>query len=170
MTEQWKPIPAEPNYEASDQGRIRRVVGGKGCRAGRVLKPLPHVGGYQVVNLWTDGRVRRRTIHTLVYEAFVGPRPDGMEVNHVDGVKTNNALTNLQGSTRTENQRHAVDTGLAATGSRHPRYTITPELEQRIRDASGRGLSNADIARDLSVSRTAVRRVVSGLDRFGAVS
>jgi hypothetical protein len=62
-------------------------------------------------------------VHALVAEAFICPRPKGMEVNHKDGVKTNNHFSNLEWLTRRGNAEHARDMGLLATGERHPRHT-----------------------------------------------
>lgn len=164
--EQWRLVPGTPNYEVSDFGRVRRITGGRGVRAGRILKPGKHPGGYQVVSLWTDGICRKRTIHTLVYEAFIGPRPEGMEVNHLDGVKTNNALSNLEGCTRAENQRHAVSHGLAAMGERHHNFAITDETVAAIR-AAAPGRSQRHLARQFGVAQSTVGDILAGRGRFG---
>lgn len=101
----WRPCVGLSNYAISNDGQVRREVGGRGHRAGRVLKPLPHPRGYQQVNLWHDGRLTRRTIHSLVAEAFLGPRPDGQEIDHIDGDKHHNHVDNLEYVTSSENKR-----------------------------------------------------------------
>lgn len=65
-------------------------------------------GGYQRVNL--DGR--HRYIHRLVADAFFAGEHDGIDVNHIDGNRLNNDLTNLEWCTRKENIRHAYINGL----------------------------------------------------------
>lgn len=85
-------------------------------RRGRVLRPQPHNNGYRTVS--PDGR-KHKTIHSLVAAAFLGPRPDGCDVNHIDGDKTNNAASNLEYVTRKENMQHAMATGLWTPSADH---------------------------------------------------
>ena len=82
-------------------------------------------------------------VHSLVALAFIGPRPEGMEVNHKDCDKQNNALNNLEYVTHGENQRHAAQMGrmsndnwtrremLYRTNSTHPKLalSLTPSPE-----------------------------------------
>lgn len=96
-TERWLPVLGYENkYEVSDLGRVRSA------RLGRLLKPLPCVGGYAQVCLYSSGRDTGKfhLIHKLVLEAFVGPRPAGMQACHFpDQSGTNNRLSNLRWDT-----------------------------------------------------------------------
>lgn len=106
--EQWRDIPGyEGRYQVSDAGR---VVGLKG-----VLTPQVQNSGYQVVHLYLNGRRTVRLVHSLVAECFVHGRFNGANVNHRDGVKTNNAASNLEWVTRSQNMLHAVAAGLTNT-------------------------------------------------------
>jgi hypothetical protein len=114
--EEWRPVPAAPGYEASDQGRIRSVdrvyvdaMGRHQHRKGVVLRESA-VGeeGRPYVSL---GRGRHRLVYRLVLEAFVGPCPDGMEACHGDGNHRNNRLDNLRWDTRGANMLDAVRHG-----------------------------------------------------------
>lgn len=105
----WKAIPEyRADYEVSNLGRVRsldRLVShGVGNfqrkRKGTILKPGTVKSGHQLVVL---GRGHSRLIHRLVLEAFVGPRPDGMECCHGDGDPANNCLNNLRWDTRSAN-------------------------------------------------------------------
>jgi hypothetical protein len=80
-----------------------------------VLKPAPKPSGHLSVVLGRDGGTR--DVHRIVLDAFVGPRPDGMECRHLDDDPTNNALSNLVWGTRSENQLDAVRNGRKAVGS-----------------------------------------------------
>ena len=108
MTEQWRTIPGyEGYYEASDQGRIRRVAGGKGASIGRVLKLYIEKNGYGTVRLSRDNTNKKYTVHRLISLTFFGERLDGMTVNHKNGIKTDNRSCNLEYMTRSENSLHA---------------------------------------------------------------
>ena len=73
------------------------------------MTPQPNRGGYRKVHLTRDGVGRGYLVHRLIAETFL-PNPEEKEqVNHIDGDKTNNALDNLEWSTRDENMRHAAD-------------------------------------------------------------
>lgn len=82
----WKPIPGYEGYEASTLGRIRSLKYGKI----RILKLFKTKKGYLRVNLWKDGKMKPFFVHRLVYEAFNGAIPDGMQVNHINEDKEDN--------------------------------------------------------------------------------
>lgn len=109
---QWKPVSRCLNYEVSNEGRVRRVTRGSGTNVGRVLRTAIGTQGYPVIQLWENGKAIFIHVHVLVAEAFLGSRPLKHDVNHIDGVKTNNNCLNLEYVTRTENMRHAVRIGL----------------------------------------------------------
>ena len=68
--------------------------------------------GYYAVSLWKNNIGKSARVHRIVAESFIGEIPQDMQVNHIDGVKTNNNLTNLEIVTRSENILHAYRTGL----------------------------------------------------------
>lgn len=105
--ETWVPVPGFNDYEVSQGGVIRRAVKGR-WPAGKVLRPGSQTNGYQVVMLWRDRRQHARRVHSVVAEAFLGPRPEGHDVNHRDCDRTNNAASNLEYLTRAENCRHSA--------------------------------------------------------------
>lgn len=115
MTEIWKDVVGyEGLYQVSNLGRVRSLDThdrlGR-LRRGRVLKDSNNGTGYRMVNLKHDGKQRMRTVHRLVMETFV-PNNDDLEINHIDGDKSNNTLVNLEWCTRSENVTHAVKLGL----------------------------------------------------------
>lgn len=109
--EVWKPVAGEPTAAVSSLGRVKKLRhrvtykdGRSFERDERVLDPKPKQG-YPAVDLHLRGRV---CVHTLVAEAFIGDRPAwARTVNHKDGVKTNNAATNLEWASYADNNRHA---------------------------------------------------------------
>ena len=93
------------DYGVRDNGDVVSYKHGKV----RLLKPSINKGGYKIVNLMVDGNRRGFAVHTLIAQAFV-PNPENKpQVNHKDGVKTNNAYNNLEWSTASENVRHSFD-------------------------------------------------------------
>ena len=105
--ERWRPVPAYAGYyEVSQLGRVRslprndrrgrRVVGG-------MRKPHIAASGYPCVTLHRDGSSQTHYVHSLVLEAFVGPRPPGAEACHGEGGPSDNRVDNLRWDTHREN-------------------------------------------------------------------
>ena len=94
--ENWRSINLYLNYEISDIGRVKNV------KTGRILKPSINTGGYYYVNLCNGGKVKHK-IHRLVAEAFITNFEDKPVVDHHDGNKTNNHISNLGWATIKEN-------------------------------------------------------------------
>lgn len=82
-------------YEATSDGHIISHH-----RSPRELKTPPNSEGYCQVNLCRDGEAVNRHVHSLVAATFHGPRPDGLEVLHLDGNRSNNSASNLAYGTR----------------------------------------------------------------------
>ena len=102
MTENevWKDVKDyEGLYQVSDRGNVRSVARkdsiGRKCGE-RVLKPIPHTGGYLRVQLCKNGVKKSKMIHRLVLEAFVENPNNLPEVNHKDENPSNNELSNLE--------------------------------------------------------------------------
>jgi hypothetical protein len=115
MTEEWRPVPGyEGRYEVSDLGglrsltrTVRRSHNTVKTLPGRTLSPKIGNYGYRVAALSRDGQQRSHTLHSLIALAFIGPRPDGQHIRHLDGDKLNNRVSNLAYGTALEN---AADT------------------------------------------------------------
>lgn len=110
QTEEWRQS-LHPCYEISNIGRVRRSTPIKGTRIGRLVRPHITNVGYWIVGLYQHSQETKCCIHTLVTEAFIGPRPDGYVVNHKDFNKLNNRVENLEYVTERENIRHFTRTG-----------------------------------------------------------
>lgn len=106
MNENWLSVKGyEGLYEVSNLGNVRRV-------GGKVLSPKPGKLGYKIVALHMNGYAKKYLVHRLVAEAFIPNPEDKQYVNHKDGDKSNNVLSNLEWATPSENIHHAYDTGL----------------------------------------------------------
>jgi hypothetical protein len=107
----WKTTENE-GYEVSDTGKIRSV--GKN-KHNKILKPTLNKKGYEVVytsNINKHGYKETKLLHRLVAEAFI-PNPENKpQVNHKDGNKTNNKVSNLEWVTNLENHIHKLENNL----------------------------------------------------------
>lgn len=111
--EVWKDIPWTGGiYQVSNKGRVRRTRGWSGHEFCFVSTQSIDTSGYLRVQFRFQGRLRQIRSYRLVAEAFIGPRPRGLQVNHKDGNKSNNTPENLEYVTAAENIRHAFRTGL----------------------------------------------------------
>lgn len=129
--EVWKPVPGfEDSYEVSNFGRVRHV---------RVIVPRPSYNGYLRAALSYGKRrphqSKHALVHRLVAAAFIGPCPDGLQVNHIDGCKTNNAPENLEYVTPSENNLHANRLGLTVDG--YERWKRRPPEKQHRGESHG---------------------------------
>jgi hypothetical protein len=111
--EEWRPVAGwEQSYEVSSHGRLKGIRCIGQFPHPRIIRCSTSPNGYRQSALHFRKQKKYVQIHTLIAEAFLGPRPEGMTVNHKDGVKTNNHYTNLEWKTPRENTQHAHDTGL----------------------------------------------------------
>jgi hypothetical protein len=108
-TVQWRPIPGFPNYQVSSLGQVWSRA--RAMSRGGILAGGFDDAGYPKVTLMGGGQQATRTTHSLVALAFLGPKPDGLEVRHLDGNYGNPALTNLVYGTKSENALDAVAHG-----------------------------------------------------------
>ena len=129
--EDWKPIP-DTVYAISSLGRVRRETSGKGTYSGRLIKPQLCTNGYLFVNLSNgDGSFAQQLLHRLVAEAFI-LNPDNLpDVNHKNGVKIDCAADNLEWTTKSNNQQHAVLNGLKNRDVHY--YKINGKMQWRAR-------------------------------------
>ena len=116
--ETWKPVPGyEGLYEVSSHGRVKSLP--RTTTRGGIMK-LQHgnARGYHSVGLYKCDVRTPHYVHHLVLLAFVGPRPDGLEVRHLDGNDLNNTLSNLVYGTSAENKADTKRHGRQYLGSR----------------------------------------------------
>lgn len=127
--------------------------------------------GYRAVNIKTPEGMKSKLVHVLIMEAFAGPKL-GRMVNHKDGNKQNNNLSNLEYVTAAENVQHAWDMGLNENARKsnltknkflNPEgfafnAALTREQVKEIRKLLG-SKSQAEIAREYGVAKSAITRI-----------
>lgn len=105
----WKTIPGYTGYEISSHGRLKSVY----KFASRILIQQKNESGYFIIKLRNDiGERHHLKIHRLVAIAFIYNEMGKPHVNHINGIKTDNRVENLEWVTMSENIRHAYKTGL----------------------------------------------------------
>lgn len=114
----WKDIEDFPSYEVSNFGKVRNK------NTNKIKAVFKDNDGYVKVTLMTfngEKKTYRKTIHRLVAEAFLGGPHGKLQVNHINGKKGDNRLSNLEWCTGSENVKHAYDSGLRKpSGGRGP--------------------------------------------------
>jgi len=143
----WKPVVEfEEIYSVSNLGRVRRDAPGKNTRVGHILKGTPRNPKgrntkRRYVILTNMPKVVRESIARIVATAFLGPRPNKLEVNHIDGDPSNNRADNLEYLSSSDNDRHAFAIGLKCNkGKNHPGVKLTEDSVRQIRLLAEEGI------------------------------
>lgn len=157
--ERWLPVVGmEGRYEVSDQGRVRAVFR---ARPRLMTSSINRKTGYPKVCVCGPLGQKTPSVHVLVAEAFLGPRPLGHEINHKSGVKTDASVDNLEYVTPEENRRHAFATGLCKG---RPRRPLSDRQIEAVWCLKSRGYSGQAIARALRVSPGLVNEEIASRD------
>lgn len=153
----------EESYQISDQGRVftKRRLDGNRIIYGKELHPVITKDGYLKVGLCKDSIVKRFYLHRLVANQFLENPNNLPQVNHIDGNKFNNNVSNLEWCTKEENQRHAVNHLLMQHGSARPGAKLTEEKVIEIYKLKG-VLSAKEIGAHYGVSKNTVNLILRG--------
>lgn len=166
---EYRTIPCRDGYRAGNDGSIQScwILGGASPRKGakwKTLKPILTSAGYYVVCLGKtcEARVATLPIHRLVLEAFIGPRPPGMECRHKDGVRTNNRLDNLAWGTHQENEDDKKLHGSRPRGSHSKCAKVTEDdVAEMLRMHHEKGMTKSAIARHFGLHHSTVMDIIS---------
>jgi hypothetical protein len=104
--EKWKEVPKFNLYECSNTGFIRNK------NTKKILKFFRQNSGYYQVDLHKDGYRKRFLVHRLIAITWISNPNNYKYINHIDGNKINNNISNLEWCTNSENIKHARKTGL----------------------------------------------------------
>jgi len=153
----WKDvIDYEGIYEVSNLGRVKSLLSN-----GKILKNSCGAGGYCRLGLYKNSKVTTKYVHHVVYYSFSGVAPIGKEINHIDGDKTNNKLSNLELVTPSENTLHAYRNNLAKKGEKHYLAKLKQVDVINIKKYYSSGeYSQTELAKMYNVTRQSIHAVV----------
>jgi len=167
IEEKWLPVLGyEGFYDVSNMGNVRsvrRIASNGKSAGGRILKVNDNGHGYKNVMLCVNYKTKRKYVHRMVLEAFVGECPEGMEARHLNGKRDDNRIENLEWSTHSDNMWDREKHGTL----RHGRLSNLSKLsdhdvfEMRERYAT-RMYTQQEIAEDYGITQTAVGLIVRG--------
>jgi hypothetical protein len=171
MDERWKPIVGyEKSYAISDRGRCARTFtyGNQPKPIWKIVAPRKKRDGYVAYHLCQDGEKKDPLAHRLVWIAFEGPIPDGLEINHKNSVRDDNRLTNLELTTRSGNCIYGFRmNGRPAPnnpspGSKNGSAKLTEDDIPKIFAMAEAGYFQREIAKKFGVSQRAIGRILLG--------
>ena len=126
MKEEWKDIVGyEGLYQVSNLGRIRAIRNS----AYKILEGQKKQSGYIGCALSKNGIIKHYRVHRLVAEAFIQNAENKPQVNHINGIKTDNNVKNLEWCTAKENINHSYKVGLSK-GRRDGKNVLSKKIRQ----------------------------------------
>jgi hypothetical protein len=158
--EEWKPVAGyEGIYEISSEGRFARIKNGE--RVVRKINKCTHYPSVSLLKRPNDKIQKSSTIHKLVATAFLGEKPEGHVIRHIDGDRYNSKASNLCYGTPKENAQDSINHG-TYKGSRNGRSLLCERGVEAVRMLIEHGVSLTDIARRIDVSVSTVHGIKMG--------
>lgn len=152
-SEEWRDVVgAEGRYEVSNLGRVRSLISG-----GKILAPAVGKAGYCQVSICGASIFRCQSVHTLVARAFLGERPEGFNVDHIDGDRCDNRLENLRYIPISENCAQGT-----MIGERQPPSKLNEQAVRVIRHCLKKGVPQRILAGLHGVTNGCVDHIAHG--------
>lgn len=167
MKEEWRRIPNFSNYEVSSEGRLK-TFNWKGSGLERIIKPSKTKDGYLKTMLKADsGKYHSWVVHKWVAMAFIGDRPDKFEINHLNGIKDDNSVSNLEYCSKKDNMLHAYKVcnkprmkgeinGMAKLSNKD-----VAEIREYVSNCTKRYYGRKALAEKYGVSECTIKEIVS---------
>lgn len=156
--ENWKKIIGFDQYEVSDLGNVKSVSNPLTTRKEKILRKGTIKNGYNIVVLTKYKKQNTIYVHRLVADAFIKNKEDKKEVNHINGVKTDNRVENLEWMSTSENAIHAFRNNLSAKGQDRTQAKLT---DVQVLEIKKSGLRNIELSRKYNISKS----IISGIQR-----
>jgi hypothetical protein len=166
VNESWRIIDAFPDYAVSSLGRVKRLTAKQGTWPGKILKARMNgkrSGNYYFVSLPDrDSDYHGKAVARLVALAFISNPDNKPEVNHKNGDKANNTVSNLEWATHKENGEHAGRTGLMPRGSLAGKAKLTEKDIPIIKRLRAKGKTLQSIGDKFGVGHVCIRDILTG--------
>jgi hypothetical protein len=153
----YRDIESFPGYRIGSDGS---VLSSRGCKDWRPLRTYVGTHGYFAVGLRKDRKHYVKTCHTLVAITFLGPRPKGQEVRHIDGDRLNCRLENLCWGTHSENSLDRRRHGSDQRGEGGSAAKLTDQDVLSIRSQHQAGRTQTSLAEQFGVSRGNIYQIL----------
>lgn len=160
-------IPSHPDYATTEDGklfRIRTYAGNPTCKPCALRRKK----GYLVAHICQGGIASDRLMHRMVWEAFRGPIPADLQINHLNGCRDDNRLDNLELCTVSENAIHKFRVNgypapnYPSPGSKHGSAKLHERDIPEIRRLHASGMFQKDIGAKYGVSQVLIGLIVRG--------
>jgi hypothetical protein len=162
MEEVWKDIKDfEGLYQVSNLGNVKRLVSERVFEERLICRNMDRYG-YIKRSLNKKGIQKSFTEHRLVAVAFIENPENKITVNHINGIKTDNRVENLEWNTNLENKQHAVNSGLTnLKGVNHPKCKLSEKQVLEIREI-GFSQTRTSLSKKYGVSRNNILGIIKG--------
>lgn len=150
-------------YQISNLGNIKSLNNSK-FKKEKILKKSLEKNGYETICLCKENKKKSYTVHRLVAISFISNTENKPQVNHINGIKTDNRVENLEWCTVSENTKHAYDNGFIDLykSGKHIASKLTNIEVSQIR-VIGRNLKQREIAEIFGVSRVIISNVLNNV-------
>lgn len=155
---EWREVIGYPNYIVSESGAVMSKK--RQCLIAQNIGR----GGYYHVNLWRNNQMICQSVHRIVAMAFLENPHNKPQVNHIDGTRLNNHVSNLEWATAAENNMHAarVLKRPFANGEAHGMSTLTAVQVEEIRTKYASGnYFHRDLAVEYGVCRPTIGNIIN---------
>lgn len=152
--EEWSEIPGAAGYKISNFGNVIGMLGGK------YKTPVNHKG-YPMIRI--PARKFCQSLHKVVADLFIGPRPEGMQINHIDGNKLNSRWDNLEYISCKDNINHAINLGLRERKANLKTGMFDKTQLAVIRHCFAAGFGNQEISRHFRCHHSTISKIRTGI-------
>jgi hypothetical protein len=155
--EKWLDIVGyEGKYKVSDNGRIKSYLTSK---KGILRKISDNGYGYMFLALCKNGVKKKHRVHRLVTMAFIPNLENKPCINHINGIKSDNSVQNLEWCTHSANNKHAYEKGLNNTiGNKHASFVTANEIRRKKATTK---ISQRELAKQFCICESSISKIIN---------